>query len=78
MSRACKVFLGITLFLFLILISVLGEMAQNMRYEIKPYKDYYVVIDTRLGKAEKRLYEKKEIIELDKPTDLIEAYLDGY
>lgn len=49
-----------------------------MRYEIKPYKDYYVVIDTRLGKAEKRLYEKKEIIELDKPTDLIEAYLDGY
>ena len=81
MSRASKVFWGITLFLFLILISVLGEIAQNNRYDIKAYKDYYVVIDTKLGKAEKRCYKSNaqtDAQESDEPMSLVDAYLDGY
>lgn len=81
MSRTSKVFLGITLFLFLILISILGEMVQNKRYNIKAYKDYYVVIDTRLGKAEKHFYESKVQADAQEPEDpmsLVDAYFDGY
>ncbi len=81
MSRATKVFGGLTLFLFLILLGCLGEIAQNGRYAIKAYKDYYVIIDTRRGKAEKRFYEKQaqaDSEDLDTPMSLVDAYLDGY
>lgn len=56
-------------------------MAQNKRYDIKAYKDYYVVIDTRLGKAEKYIYESKAQTttrEPNEPMSLVDAYLDGY
>jgi hypothetical protein len=77
-SLAAKTFWGITLLLFLVLTGVFGEMAQNGRYAVKAYQDYYVVIDTRLGKAEKRSYETAPIVDLDAPMNLVDAYLDGY